>query len=280
MGQSLLLQSGLRRTVGAVVAARARRSDQRSGLLCQRGWPSSRRWCTTKKSGLSSTKSASSRAVAIASSCVSNSDSSAVFVTLPVATIRSRCWDLFNRWPFRKSRSFRDHDPSLLVGQLGNSPVGCAVPSGNSVVCSASCPASLRNWASRADSWALTRKFTRRRAGTPGGHPQRARELECGEEVVTLEVWVVGEHLLNRHACRQNLQQGLDRIAQTSHRRLAVADRRVGRNALQTGHTANGMRQGPEPLRSPLPDSTGSLSSEPATPATPAGMSRSCPATA
>lgn len=175
MGQSLLLQSGLRRTVGAVVAARARRSDQRSGLLCQRGWPSSRRWCTTKKSGLSSTKSASSRAVAIASSCVSNSDSSAVFVTLPVATIRSRCWDLFNRWPFRKSRSFRDHDPSLLVGQLGNSPVGCAVPSGNSVVCSASCPASLRNWASRADSWALTRKFTRRRAGTPGGHPQRAR---------------------------------------------------------------------------------------------------------
>ncbi len=47
------------------------------------------------------------------------------------------------------------------------------------------------------------------------------------EQIVTIEIRVVVEHLVDRHARGQQLQEVLDRIAQTPHRRLTVADRRV-----------------------------------------------------
>lgn len=58
-------------------------------------------------------------------------------------------------------------------------------------------------------------------------HPTTASsecaELQRGEDVVTLEVGVVGEHLLNRHPPGQQLQQGLNRVPRASYRWLTMA---------------------------------------------------------
>ena len=70
---------------------------------------------------------------------------------------------------------------------------------------------------------------------TPRG--QRT-ELQGSQEIVTLQVWVVGKHLLDRHTRRQQLEQTRHGIPQTSHRRLAVAQRRVRGDAIESGHVS------------------------------------------
>ena len=51
-----------------------------------------------------------------------------------------------------------------------------------------------------------------------------------------LEVRIIGEHVLDRHARGQELEEVLDGVSQTTNRRLAVTDRRVRHDAIQPGH--------------------------------------------
>jgi hypothetical protein len=68
---------------------------------------------------------------------------------------------------------------------------------------------------------------------TPRG---QCTELQRSQEIVTLQVWVVGKHLVDRHTRRQRLEQTLYGIPQTSHRRLTVAYRWIRRDAIESGH--------------------------------------------
>ena len=95
-------------------------------------------------------------------------------VMLPVATTRSRCGDLDSRWPSRKSRYLVTTTLSSSSASAAIRPSVVRLPSGRSVVCSTSCPALIRNRASRTGSWASTRNFTLRRAGPPDDGQRRA----------------------------------------------------------------------------------------------------------
>jgi len=64
-------------------------------------------------------------------------------------------------------------------------------------------------------------------------------ELQRREDVVALQVRIVGEHFVDRHARRQQLEHALNGVAQPSDRRLAMADRGVGCDALEPGHVEN-----------------------------------------
>jgi hypothetical protein len=55
-----------------------------------------------------------------------------------------------------------NHDPVFGVGQRGELGSGVRLPVGSAVVWTLSCPASVRNRASRAGSCASTRNFTPR----------------------------------------------------------------------------------------------------------------------
>ena len=48
-------------------------------------------------------------------------------------------------------------------------------------------------------------------------------ELQGRQQVIALEIGVVLEHVFDRHARREELEKILDRITQTSNRRLPVA---------------------------------------------------------
>lgn len=70
--------------------------------------------------------------------------------------------------------------------------------------------------------------------------PRRAStELQRGKDVLALQVRVISEQLVDRHARRQQLEQILDGVAQPPDRRLPVADRGIRRNALKPGHAEN-----------------------------------------
>ena len=64
----------------------------------------------------------------------------------------------------------------------------------------------------------------------------RAPNSRAASRVVTLEVRVVGDHILDRHAGGQQLEEVLDRVAQPPDGRLAVADRGVGRDPVEPRH--------------------------------------------
>ncbi|MEO7194941.1 MAG: hypothetical protein ABIZ05_08980 [Pseudonocardiaceae bacterium] len=55
----------------------------------------------------------------------------------------------------------------------------------------------------------------------------KGAELQRGKQIVTLEIRVVGEDVLDRHARGQQLEQVLDGVSKTSNGRLAVTHRRV-----------------------------------------------------
>ena len=84
--------------------------------------------------------------------------------------------------------------------------------------------------ATRPASGGTSRGPERNHPATPSGE---CTELQRGEDVVPLEVGVVGEHLLDRHACSQELPQSFNGITQTADCRLAMANCLVGRDALQ-----------------------------------------------
>ena len=77
----------------------------------------------------------------------------------------------------------------------------------------------------------------RRRSLGAERHHQAPRgqrpELKGSQEIVTFEIRMVLDDLLDAHARRQELQEVLDGVAQPSHRGLTVTDRRVGRDAVQ-----------------------------------------------
>jgi len=119
-----------------------------------------------------------------------------------------------------------DQDSAFLVSEGREHCVGGALPWASSEVWTASCPAAVSCRASVSGSWASTTNFTQR----PGHHTALARnqraELERGEQVVTFEIGMVLDNLVDAHPRCQQLQQALDRVAQPAHRRLAVADGR------------------------------------------------------
>jgi hypothetical protein len=63
---------------------------------------------------------------------------------------------------------------------------------------------------------------------TSGDRP----ELNRREQVVGLELRIVGNDLIDRHPRGEKLQEVLDRIPQAAHRWLPVADRGISRNAI------------------------------------------------
>jgi hypothetical protein len=60
-------------------------------------------------------------------------------------------------------------------------------------------------------------------------HPAGERRL--GQEVVALQVFVVGQDRIDRHAGAEQFQERLHRIAEPADARLAVAHRRVDRDS-------------------------------------------------
>jgi hypothetical protein len=82
----------------------------------------------------------------------------------------------------------------------------------------------------------------RRRGNSPGEghhapHPRRQRpELKCCEQIVSFKVRIVAEDLLDRHARGQQVEESLDRVAQSTDRRLAMTDRWVGGDAIESRH--------------------------------------------
>lgn len=64
---------------------------------------------------------------------------------------------------------------------------------------------------------------------------QRAK-LEGGEQIVSLEVWIILENRLNAHAGSEELKKVLDRVAQPANDRLPVADALVRRYSLESRH--------------------------------------------
>ena len=77
-------------------------------------------------------------------------------------------------------------------------------------------------------------------AAPSGTHPAAAGrecpELQGGQQIVALEVGIILQYVIDRHARRQQLQQAFHRIPQPAHRRLTVADRWVRRDPRQSGH--------------------------------------------
>jgi len=104
----------------------------------------------------------------------------------------------------------------------------------------------LYDWADACDyatpfvadpgSGASTRNSRRAERDHPAPAGNERTELQRGEEVVTLQVRIVGEHLVDRHTGRQELQQALDGVTQTPDRRLTMTDRWVRRDAIQPRH--------------------------------------------
>ena len=73
--------------------------------------------------------------------------------------------------------------------------------------------------------------------GAEGHHSTLTRsqrpERNGSQEIVTFEIGMVLDNLVDAHPRCQQLQQALDRVAQPAHRRLAVADGRVGGDPVQ-----------------------------------------------
>ena len=88
-------------------------------------------------------------------------------------------------------------------------------------------------------------------------------ELQRGEDVVSLQVGILGEQLVDLHATREQLEQTLDGVAQPSNtnRRVPVADGWVRRDALKPGQTRNDISvASSEPALTPTRDSDRKLS--------------------
>jgi hypothetical protein len=97
--------------------------------------------------------------------------------------------------------------------------------------------AALRSGTRRAGPAAARRSGTSRRGQRDHAPSRRAStELKRSQDVVALQVRVVGEDLVDCHARGEQLQHALNRVAQPSDRRLPVADGWVGRDAVESGH--------------------------------------------
>lgn len=78
--------------------------------------------------------------------------------------------------------------------------------------------------------------------GVERRYPSRAqrdgRELECGQEVVSFEVWIVGKDLFGGHTGRQKLDKRLHRLPQAANDRPTVTDGLVARDSVQVRRVA------------------------------------------
>lgn len=82
-------------------------------------------------------------------------------------------------------------------------------------------------------------------------------ELKGSQEVVSLQVLVVVEDLLEGHPGREKFEQHRHRVAQTANHGLAVADVRVRGDAVEAGHMhiVSRNRLSPAvPLSPPVPE--------------------------
>ena len=130
-------------------------------------------------------------------------------------------------------------DSAFLVSESRERRVGVRFPVASSEVWTASCPAAMSCRASLSGSWASTTNFIQRRGAPHGAGQSTKARLDAGEQVVaTLEIGMVPDNLVDAHP-RCQLQQALDRVAQPAHRRLAMANRRVGGEPVQPRHTSD-----------------------------------------
>jgi len=132
-------------------------------------------------------------------------------------------------------RVLADDDPTVLVGHGRDLLIGGPVPvrerrGMEHVVAQIAQPP--------AGQAAGRRRGTSRGAEGPDRLAARGerRKLQSREQVIALQVGVVGEDLLHRHPRSQQLQQHLDGIPQSTDHRLAVADRRVGGDPVESRH--------------------------------------------
>jgi hypothetical protein len=78
--------------------------------------------------------------------------------------------------------------------------------------------------------------------------PDRERPvLEGSQNVIPLEIGIVGQDLIDRHAPGQELQDVGYRVPQPANHRLAVTDLRVRSDSVETGHTLSVRRPGRDP---------------------------------
>jgi hypothetical protein len=65
----------------------------------------------------------------------------------------------------------------------------------------------------------------------PSSPSQASSERQDGKQVLTIEVLVIGQDLVERHTRAEQVQQRLDRVTQPADTRFAVAHRGVDRDA-------------------------------------------------
>ena len=175
-----------------------------------------RRWCTTNAFVPSSTKSAPSSAATTTSRLSRNSANNAASVMLPVA-IPPTIDEASRQGGVGRPGSpaiLRHYHAAAAVGELRDPGVRCRGRRPGEPLCARRHVQPPPGSPSEPSGQSERRRGTSRRAerdhaATASG--QRP-ELQGGKDVLTLEIRVVVEHLVDRHAGRQQLQQALDRV--------------------------------------------------------------------
>lgn len=132
-----------------------------------------------------------------------------------------------------------DHDPVVSVGKQTQLAVGAPV-----AVAAGRCaprrgrrpPAPERAERGAARRRGTSRSRERHDSPHPGSH---GAELEGGQDVVTLEVLVVSQDLVDSHPAGKQLEDVLDGVAQPTDGRLAVAHRRVRGDPIEPRHAVS-----------------------------------------
>ncbi len=154
---------------------------------------------------------------------------------IPVADVSGRDQEQLRRLPpedvrVHKVGILRDDRPLLPVGQVVDLRVGRPVTIRQSPGCGRRRTRRQSTTRSSAAVFGRRRESSRTHRLDAAGTDQPGGKREHGQHVVTLEVFVVGQDLVDSHPRAEQFEKRLDRVAEPADARLAVAYRRVNRD--------------------------------------------------